>query len=74
MPLGVLLPEILEGIMGVAPGVLLVKIPGGMTMIPPGVLLLWTEVGLLLEIAPLEGCAAELFGELEVTVENEPEG
>ncbi|CAN9109907.1 unnamed protein product [Alternaria alternata] len=68
MPLGVLLPEILEGIMGVAPGVLLVKIPGGMTMIPPGVLLLWTEVGLLLEIAPLEGYAAELLGELEVTL------
>ncbi|CAN9121206.1 unnamed protein product [Alternaria alternata] len=67
MPLGVLLPEILEGIMGVAPGVLLVKIPGGMTMIPPGVLLLWTEVGLSLEIALLEGCAAELLGELEVT-------
>ncbi|CAN9128063.1 unnamed protein product [Alternaria alternata] len=61
MPLGVLLPEILEGIMGVAPGVLLVKIPGGMTMIPPGVLLLWTEVGLSLEIALLEGCAAELL-------------
>jgi hypothetical protein len=74
MPLGVLLPEILEEIMGVAPGVLLVKIPGGMTMIPPGVLLLWTEVGSSLEIAPLEGCAAELLGELEVTVENEPEG
>ncbi|CAN9348980.1 unnamed protein product [Alternaria alternata] len=49
--------------MGVAPGVLLVKIPGGMTMIPPGVLLLWTEVGLSLEIALLEGCAAELLGE-----------
>ncbi|CAN9107180.1 unnamed protein product [Alternaria alternata] len=50
--------------MGVAPGVLLVKIPGGMTMIPPGVLLLWTEVGLLLEIAPLEGYT-ELAGGTE---------